>query len=193
MSPNQRRHPLRQPGDGSGGAIRVVERVLAQPHDFTAGQHDRQALDVLASRTVFQPVAAGGIDGDHTAQRGHRPIGRIRPKTTTHRRQLLVQLAQDDTRLKSHRIVIHLQHAPHGMGEIDHQSRAQRFAGQTGAGSPRVQRKTVLGGVLDAGHDIGRVLGSHHSQRPDLEHTGIAGIGLQEDVVAPDFTFQQSS
>jgi hypothetical protein len=40
--------------------------------------------------------------------------------------------------------------------------------------------------VLDRGGDVGGRAGEDHAERPDLIEAGVAGVKLQEDVIAAD-------
>ena len=51
----------------------------------------------------------------------------------------------------------------------------------------------VLGGIFDAGHDVGQRARANDGQRLDLVDAGVAGVELQEDVVAADVALDESA
>ena len=83
------------------------------------------------------------------------------------------------------------QNAPHIAGEVDDDPRPQRFAGQPGPGSAWMDRQLVLGRVADHRHHVGERTRPDHGHRTDLEDAGVAGVELQEDVVATDVSLHQ--
>ena len=56
------------------------QRLATQFHHLTVGQHDLQAANVPANRSVFQPSRAGRIDRNKAADRRYGAVGRIGPK-----------------------------------------------------------------------------------------------------------------
>ena len=49
-----------------------------------------------------------------------------------------------------------------------------------------MNRDLSFRGVLQAGHDIGRISRANYAERPDLVQAGVAGVKLNEYVVATD-------
>ena len=62
------------------------------------------------------------------------------------------------------------------LAEIHDQSRAQRFAGDSGAGAARDQGQLVLGGVADQGLHVLLVARHGHAERLHLEDAGVGAV-----------------
>lgn len=177
------------------GGVRaiVVDRFAADFEHLAVGEHDLQAEHVGSGRAVLKPMAAAGVDRDHAAHRGHAAHGRVGTEMASHRPQEFVEVSVHDPRLDAHAIALHVEHAAHVAREVEHQPGAERFARKPGARAAREHRQVVFGGVLDAGHDVGQRARPDHGQGPDFVDAGVAGVELQEDVVAADVAFDESA
>ena len=78
-------------------------------------------------------------------------------------------------------------------GEVDHQSRAERFAGGAAAGPAGVDGDALFRGVLQAGRRVRRPPRPHHGQRLDLVNARVGRVKLQRDLVATDLARDQSA
>ncbi len=132
------------------------DRLAAQFHHLAVGHHDLQTADVPPHRAVLQPPRSGGVDGDHAADRGHRRVGRIGTEEAAVTPQVGVEPLVDNARLHADRLRFDADHAPQVLGEIDDQSRPQRFAGHAAAAAAGVERDVFFGGILHAGGHVGR-------------------------------------
>ena len=61
----------------AGVAAFAQQRLAAYVHHMTVGQHNLQAADVTPHRTVLQPPATDGVDGNHAADRCHVAGSRV--------------------------------------------------------------------------------------------------------------------
>ena len=160
-------------------------RLAAEFQHLPVRQHDLEALDVPPHGAVFQPARAGGVDGDHAADRGHRRIGRIGPEGPAPRPQVGVEPLVDDPRLHADRFWIDAQDPPQVLREVNDQPRPERFAGHAAAAAAGVQRDAFFGRVLHARGNVGGRSRTHDAQRPDFIDAPVAGEELAEKVVAP--------
>ena len=98
-----------------------------------------------------------------------------------------------DAGLDADRFGIGAHDAAHRFGEIENQTGAQRFAGQAGACAARMDGNSLFGGVADDGGDVGGIARPHHAQRLDLIDAGVAGVQLNEQIVAPHVAGDESA
>ena len=78
------------------------------------------------------------------------------------------------------------------MGEIDHDPRPQRFAGQARARAAGVNRVAVLAGIAYCGHHVVGRTRPDHRQGTQLVQAGVIGVHLGEEVVAAHVAFEES-
>ena len=168
-------------------------RLAADFHDRAVRQHHLQTFDVPANRAVLQPVAARGIDGNHAADGRDSAVGRIGPEHAALALQMGVEYRMDHTRLQTNRLGVGAENPPHVAREIDHDAATQRFASQTRAGAARLNRQLFLRRVFHDRRNIGGGSRSHHGLRFQFVDTGIAGVKLQEDVVAANIAGDHSA
>ena len=98
----------------------------------------------------------------------------------------------DCTRLHANRLGVDAEHAAKMPGEVQHQPRSERPAGRTRSGPSGVYRDLFFGGVLERSRHVGGGSGANHTQRLDLVDAPVAGVQLQEDVVAANLAGHQT-
>jgi hypothetical protein len=54
-----------------------------------------------------------------------------------------------------------------------------------------MNRQLVLGGIFDAGNDVGECPRPHDRLRPNFINARVGRVQLQENVVAPDVAFNE--
>ena len=136
-------------------------------------------------------MAAAGIDGHDAPHGRHDRHGRVGTKLPPERPQMFVQSSMDHARLQPDTVGVGLEDAPHVAGEVDNDARSERFTGQSGAGSAGMDRQLVFRRVAHHRHHVGERPRPDHGHRADLEDAGVAGVELQEDVVATDVSLHQ--
>ena len=174
-------------------ALAAEELRPIELHQPAVGQRDLKTLDVPPDRAVLQPAATAGVAGDHAADRGDGAGGRVGAEAASPRPQLGGQPLVRHSRLHPDRFPVDADDAAEEPGEVDHQSRAERFAGRAAAGSAGVNGDALLGGVLQAGRRVGRPPRPHHGQRLDLVNAGVGRVKLQRDFVATNLARDQSA
>ena len=168
-------------------------RLAANFHDRSIGQHHLQTFDMPANRTVLQPITARGIDGNHAADGRDSAVGRIGPEHSVLALQMGIQYRMDHTGLQTNRFGVGAENPPHVAGEIDHDAAAKRFASQARAGTARLNRQFLFRRVFHDRRNIGRRSGPNHGLRFQFVDAGVAGVKLQEDVVAANIASDQSA
>src|SRR5439155_17490456 len=139
-------------------------------------QHQSHGADVVAGVAVLDRPRPGGVGGEHTPQRTGVAAGRVRREAAAELRQPGVDLPQRDARLRPQRSVGDFDDLAEMLAEIHDQSRAQRFAGDSGAGAARDQGQLVLGGVADQALHVLLVARHGHAERLHLEDAGVGAV-----------------
>jgi hypothetical protein len=79
------------------------------------------------------------------------------------------------------------------VGKVEYDPASEASAGDACSRTASMDRKAILACVLNYGDDIARISRANHAHWFDFEDARITGIHLDKDVVAPDFTFDQTT
>jgi hypothetical protein len=139
------------------------------------GEHDVELADVIDRHSIADGPAAGGVVAEHPADGGAVAGRGVRPEHQAVRRCRPIQLVLDDSGLYSRhpRLGIDVNDAVHVPGQVEHQSRSDRLAGETRAATSRHQRHAVLPGKRHRRCDVVGVTREDHAQRHDRVHARV--------------------
>ena len=115
------------------------------------------------------------------------------PKHAALALQMRIQHRMDHAGLQTNRLGIGAENPPHVAREIDHDAAAQRFAGQARASAAWLNWQLFLRRVFHDGRNVGGGSGPNHGLGFQFVDAGVAGVKLQEDVVAANIAGDQSA
>ena len=174
--------------------MRIVgDRMAAGFERFAVGQHDLHADDVPPGRAVPQPVAAGVVEGQDAAHRGHAAGRRVGAELPAERGQIAIELAQHDARLHRDRVAVDAHDPPHGPAKSSTRPGPSDSPARP-VPAPRAWiGMRLLGGIPHGGLHVGQPARPHDAQRPHLIDAGVGGVHLRERIVAMDFAREQAA
>ena len=158
--------------------------------DAAVGQDDFKGENVIGGKAVEGDMGAGGVVGNHAAQSGARTCGDIRAETKAVRLEEVVELVEDHAGADAHGAAFEVERGDLAVmaGEINDHTRADRAAGQTGAGAARDNVEAGLRRGADDGSGLGGAAREGDGAGFDLIKGSIGGVKLAGEVVEGDIT-----
>ena len=156
--------------------------------DAAIGHDDGERQHVVRRDAVKGNVGAGGIIGNHAAERRAGTGGDIRPETKSVRFEESVELIQHDARADADGAFFQVQigNAAVVAGEIYDETLAERATDEAGARAARNDRHRGIGGRADDGGGLIGGARKGDRRRFDLINRGVGGVKLARQVVKRD-------
>jgi hypothetical protein len=155
-----------------------------QPRHLAVGEHHFQFTHMLVRRAVRGPATSRGIERHHAADGGDFDSRWIGTEYAAIFPQSIVKLRQHDARLNRRSVFAHRNDTAKVPRKVDDQAATQRIASKSRPGAARIQRNSAIGRVSDHCGDVVARPRPHHPQRWNLKDARIAGVHLDEQVVA---------
>src|SRR6185437_6790977 len=186
-------------GDRRNNVIEpIVRRVHGGPARLPGHVHGRPVVeygaetnDVIAREAVTERARAGGIRGEHAAERAFA-VGWVRRETPANARQFLGEIAIDYARLNADGIGAHIQNGAEMFAQIDNQPRAERFASDARARAARHQGHLMLAGVAYQRLHVLFVARHDDAGRPHLEDGGVRAVERARQIIEQQFAFEDA-
>ena len=166
--------------------------VRAGALDAAIGQHDFEREHMVRGDAVKGNVRAGGIVGDHAAERRARTGGDIRAETKTVRLEESVELIQHHARADAHGAAFQVEFAIWRLWREKSMTRPSPMAPPTKP-VPAPRGMTGTAGIrrgADDGTGLPGIARKGHGERLDLIKRGVGGVKLARQVVERDITIR---
>ncbi len=153
-----------------------VQRPEVRP--ITVRQHYIQRLHIINRLAPYYGMRSARVVAQRAAHIAPAARARIRREEHPARRDLVIQLVENDARLRAHPplFLIHLQHIPHVPREVHDNRIRNRLSGKARATAARQYRQVIAMSSLQHRDHIIGALRQHHTHRLDLIDARIRAI-----------------
>ena len=173
--------------------LRPVQLPEVRP--IPVGQHHIQRLHIVNRLAPNDGVRSARVIPQRSAHIAPAARARVGREEHPTRRDLVIQLVEDDARLRSHPplFLVHFQHIAHVPREVHHNRIRHRLSGKARATAARQHWQVIAMSGLQHRDHIIRALWQHDTHRLDLVDTRIRAIQHARHLIEAHFARNAAS